>query len=245
MEFREVEGLLRRLLDDFLPERANQRPGDPFVYLQSDGVWHVEWDGQGDPKDYTSSGQLLEFRARGGFTEEVQHLLESDDDLFVDIAQMMLNSGLPREAHRDLLKALGLEIPVLDRDTSTAVVSEFSRSVLDAYGYRCAICGFACQLGDEVVGVEAVHIKRKEAGGTDEVPNGLALCATHSELFTYGVLTLDPSLAVRVSSSAHGDQSYVDQVMRYNGSQIRLPMSRVLYPDEACIEWHAREVFRG
>lgn len=245
MEFREVEGLLRRLLDEFGPDRATQRPADPFVYLRSDGVWHVEWDSKDDPKDYTSSGQLLQFRARGGFTEEVQHQLESDGSLFADVAQLMLNSGFPPAVHRDLLRAIGLELPSLNQGTLIDTASEFRRTVLEAYGYRCAICGFACQLGDEVVGVEAVHIKRREAGGTDAVSNGLALCATHGQLFVHGVISLDPSLAVRVSRSAQGGEVYADLVMKYDGSQIRLPMRRVLYPDESCVEWHARKVFTG
>lgn len=62
----------------------------------------------------------------------------------------------------------------------------FAKNVLQAYGHRCAICGIQLKL------VEAAHIVPVKDDGTDEVVNGLALCANHHKAFDDGLILLRP-----------------------------------------------------
>lgn len=62
----------------------------------------------------------------------------------------------------------------------------FAKNVLQAYGHKCAICGTQLKL------VEAAHIVPVKDNGTDEVVNGLALCANHHKAFDDGLILLRP-----------------------------------------------------
>ena len=57
--------------------------------------------------------------------------------------------------------------------------SAYRKEVLLAYDSRCAVCGYDLWMNDEVVGLDAAHIKWHSQNDPDIVPNGLALCALH------------------------------------------------------------------
>ncbi|MDE1824356.1 MAG: HNH endonuclease [Candidatus Micrarchaeota archaeon] len=63
----------------------------------------------------------------------------------------------------------------------------FSKYVLQAYGHKCAICKTQLKL------VEAAHIVPVKDNGTDEVVNGIALCANHHKAFDDGLILLSVS----------------------------------------------------
>ena len=60
----------------------------------------------------------------------------------------------------------------------------FSKNVLIAYGHACAICRIQLKL------VEAAHIVPVKDNGTDEITNGIALCASHHKAFDDGLILL-------------------------------------------------------
>jgi putative restriction endonuclease len=60
----------------------------------------------------------------------------------------------------------------------------FAKNVLQAYGHKCAICKVQLKL------VEAAHIVPVKENGTDEVVNGVALCANHHKAFDGGLILL-------------------------------------------------------
>lgn len=77
----------------------------------------------------------------------------------------------------------------------------FPREVLEAYEHKCAFCGL--QLGL----VQAAHIHPVEApDSTDDVSNGIALCALHHLAFDAGLLHLTPKLKLTV------DRTRLDRV---------------------------------
>jgi len=64
--------------------------------------------------------------------------------------------------------------------------------VLEAYLAECCVCGFSLRLVDDLIGVDAAHIRWHAHGGPDEVPNGLALCGLHHRLFDHGPMGRHP-----------------------------------------------------
>ncbi|MDY6826606.1 MAG: HNH endonuclease [Bacillota bacterium] len=93
--------------------------------------------------------------------------------------------------------------------------------------------------------MEAAHIKWHQAGGPDEIVNGIALCSMHHKLFDRGVFTLNDDMIFRVAEDAHGTGGMEEWLMRYHGKQIRKPQRPNYYPDDDFLHWHVREVFRG
>lgn len=144
-----------------------------------------------------------------------------------------LVTGLPDERRRVVR-----ETSALSRD------SRFRKSVLDAYGYRCAVTGMALDL------LDAAHILPVTApGSTDEVTNGIALSPTVHRAFDNGLIYIDESYSVRVNESqladlrsagrAHG-WTELQASMR---SSIHLPTDPGLQPDPENIR--AANRFRG
>lgn len=62
----------------------------------------------------------------------------------------------------------------------------FRNKVLAAYGFKCAIC--RC---DEENLLEAAHIRSVADGGSDDVKNGICLCANHHIMFDKGLIKID------------------------------------------------------
>lgn len=62
----------------------------------------------------------------------------------------------------------------------------FRNAVLHAYDFQCAIC----RCHEEKL-LEAAHIKAVADDGTDELNNGICLCANHHIMFDKGLLKID------------------------------------------------------
>lgn len=65
--------------------------------------------------------------------------------------------------------------------------AKFRREVMDAYGWRCALCGLSAGL------VEAAHIYPASApDAPDVITNGVALCRNHHRAFDRCAVWIDP-----------------------------------------------------
>lgn len=109
----------------------------------------------------------------------------------------------------------------------------FRTKVLQAYDYRCCVCGIQLDL------VQAAHIvPHALPESTDEVSNGLALCANHHRLYDdglllpspRGVLTFNPSRARYLS--ACGRDAGVADIRRLDGQPFTLPKIPAFRPND-------------
>jgi hypothetical protein len=64
--------------------------------------------------------------------------------------------------------------------------ARFGRAVREAYKGRCAVCGLNFDL------VDGAHVVPVEADGSDQITNGIALCATHHRAFDRHYLWVHP-----------------------------------------------------
>lgn len=62
----------------------------------------------------------------------------------------------------------------------------FRNMVLEAYGSQCAVCG--CR---EEKLLQAAHIRAVADGGSDDVSNGICLCANHHLMFDKALIQID------------------------------------------------------
>ena len=241
--FAEADRALKALLRDFGPHRARPHTEYPFWRLRKDGLWDVEGEAlvTTTAKGDAHRRSLLEHNVHGGFSEAVHAALSADEDLAKQIAHALVDAHFPESLHGEILHAAGIEpayvtMRRLPRDP------RFPERVLESYGHRCAVCGFAVRLNEKPIGLEAAHIKWHGARGPDVVANALSLCALHHRLFDKGAFTLGPSRQIVVAAQATG-AGHEEALGRFHGSAIALPAIPGDAPDLGFAGWHTREVF--
>ncbi|MCF8197093.1 MAG: HNH endonuclease [Polynucleobacter sp.] len=71
---------------------------------------------------------------------------------------------------------------------------KFRKNVYQAYKHRCAMCGIQLEL------VEAAHIiPHSHEKGTDEIGNGICLCALHHTAYDRSLIYFDESLNIKIN----------------------------------------------
>lgn len=70
----------------------------------------------------------------------------------------------------------------------------FRRIVIEAYGYRCAICGLNLGI------IHAAHIVPVEERGTDEANNGIALCPNHHAAFDRDIIIIKEDCTIALNN---------------------------------------------
>lgn len=252
LPFSAVEPALADLLRAFGPPRRPQ-PELPFWWLRSDGLWELSGTDGLTMRRGSRAPTLTSLREEdpvGRLPDEVRATLRARPALTAEIARALLDAHFPASLHDEVLDAVGLDLDAAPagprrrrRDPA------FREAVLRAYGYRCAVCGFEVRVGPALVGVDAAHVMWHQAGGPDEVPNGLALCALHHRLLDRGAFTLAPTgpheAVVEVAEAAHGGPGFERWLLDYHGRPLARPVSASYHVAEPSVAWHRREVFRG
>ena len=255
---------LRNLLKEFGPPRKYYRPQDPFWRLRNEKerVWDI-------PNEYMIGETLrsnrkptgdaiikdLEQYGVGGFIEPIARKFEKNQRLVYEVAMNLLDSHFPITYHEDILQAVGISYPTQirfypteirpDRRTTRPRDPHFRKKILNAYKNKCAVCGFQVRLLDQLIALEAAHIKWHRAEGPDIESNGLALCSLHHKLFDRGAFTLSRQRQILVSDDAHGTKGFKEWLMDFHGKKISLPQRQLYYPELEFVGWHVREVFKG
>jgi putative restriction endonuclease len=246
--FTSIEPKLKDLLIDFGPYRKSYHPNFPFTKLPNDGLWQLnEPELINTKQDYTSKF-LREHHLAGKFPEYVIQELKHNPELLKSIAEVILEQNFPDTLHQDILDAVGLDLTVTP---ATRIIKQtrkrdphFRESILKAYEYKCAVCGFSVRLRHQLLALEAAHIMWHQAGGPDVEVNGLALCATHHKLFDMGAFTVTEDMRMLVSDevNGYGAQEWLKQ---HHGKSINSPQNKAFYPNLEFTTWHVNEVFKG
>ncbi len=247
--YEELREPITNLLKEFGPQRQSYHPEEPFVRLTRDGIWNLNSDIK---SVHINNSWLLKHKISGGFNDEVFELLHNNPSLVYELGKMVLYSHFPETIHEDIIAAVGLDFNSgvtgfegHDSGGTKFRDPKFREKVLRAYEYSCAVCGFNVRLGNNLVAVEAAHIKWHQAGGPDSEENGIALCAMHHKMFDRGVFTITDSRELAVAEEANGSSGFQEWLMRYHGQFIRSPIHPDYQPKQSYVNWHVREVFKG
>jgi len=246
LPFSEIDENLGELLGEYGIWRSRHNTHYPFWRLRCDGIWEVT-DAckipQNKSKDVPKS-YLLKHNIRGGFTEDVAKQLLADSRLASEIIWKLLDRHFTGNLRRFILQDTGIELS-FEAVASKKRDPRFRKNILQAYKYRCAVCGFDVKLREVSVALEAAHIKWHQEGGPDVEENGLALCSLHHDLFDRGTFTLSNDMSILVSKEVCGDTGLDEWLMRFHGHKLNLPQKKTYYPNESYIHWHVKEVFKG
>lgn len=128
------------------------------------------------------------------------------------------------------------DLPARERRKVLQVVTRnvrdgrFRTNVLNAYDYRCCICGLQLDL------LDAAHIIPVDERGTDETKNGLCLCALHHRAFDHALISVDTDYSILCSEKSFGELRRIGwdggetEFRASLRDQILLPPKRSLYP---------------
>jgi putative restriction endonuclease len=251
VEFAEIEGKMRQLLEEFGPSSAAATPHFPFWHLRTDGLWDLKGSAQILARPPGATPNLGELRAvSGGFPPAIREALQDDPALINEVARRIVDAHFPESIRQDVLEAVGLSLEFQPRGDPEEVARRrdpaFRDKILVAYEYRCCVCGHELRLKQQVIALEAAHIKWFQAGGPDIVQNGLALCSLHHKIFDLGGFTIEPDDYVMVFSQfLVGSSDTQGRLLSYHGAGIVLPQSLTYHPSNEFLEWHAKEVFKS
>lgn len=118
----------------------------------------------------------------------------------------------------------------------------FRKTVLRAYGERCAITSLRLINGGGRAEVEAAHIRPVEHDGPDIVSNGIALSGTAHWMFDRGLVGLDDDLTILVSRQAN-DPDAVRSMFNKTGKLIT-PTRLSERPRTEFVRWHRENCFK-
>ncbi|NSC23584.1 restriction endonuclease [Streptomyces albus subsp. chlorinus] len=251
LRYTEVERDVAHLLREYGPPRSTS-PGYPFHHLVNDGVWEVRTDaGRGSPGPGVRL--LRESGARGRLAPQLRTALDEDPALLPTLARTLLELHFPPSLHEDIAADAGLDLEAADgarvavrrlvRDPRRA--ARLREQVLEAYGGRCAFCGFDGALGRRPVGLEAAHVRWWAYQGPDHLTNALCLCSLHHKLFDKGVLGIDPGLRITVSARFTGSGTAArTQVTELAGRPVAAAGGGECRVAGTYAAWHAAQVFR-
>ncbi len=233
----EVERDLGDLLREFGPPRETS-PHYPFWHLQSDGMWTVDrggYAGQGRPPLTT----MREERMSGALPAEVQALLRAEPHLIAKAARILLERHFPETMHAELSAEVGID---LELTTGRGRDPAFRAAVLEAYGWRCAVCGLHASVGGASFALDAAHVRWRNAAGPDAVTNGLALCVLHHRALDRGVLGIGEEREVLVSAKLRGG-ALEEPFLRHHRKVLLAPHDDTLAVEPLHAAWHRDEVF--
>ena len=183
-----------------------------------------------------------------GSPTAVHGLLVAHPEVLWMGAQHLLDGYFAEGLHEDLVSAVGLHRTPqpASRASREAESGVSGREVIRAYEHRCAVCDYDIRLDNNLLGLEAAHIKWHAYDGPDEVSNGLALCTLHHKAFDLGGISLLDDLRLVVSDDMHGqNRAFNLWFLDHRDKPIRAPRRDELRPDPLFLHWHREQVFQG
>jgi len=255
VRFTDAEASLKQLLVEFGPPGTRPTPQYPFVRLANDGLWELTTDDGSTPSE--NLGELRASGATGQLAAEFETELRDDPALCVIVARLLLDREWEQSLHADICAAIGLDIDTFEvaaaQIRGAALLNErrrrdpaFRPSVLVAYEFRCAMCGYDGWIDGESVGLEAAHVRWWAYDGPDTVGNGLCLCSLHHKLLDRGVIGVSEEHTMAVSKQFVGRSPTARHlVLDLVGRPLTEPQVGEPSPETAHVTWHAEQVFKG
>lgn len=146
------------------------------------------------------------------------------------------------------LEALEDWSPFMAEDRAVYKVSRIKRDaafrkiVLETYENTCAVTQSKFASG-KVIEAQAAHIISKEANGTDDPRNGIAMSRTTHWAFDMGIFTISDQFEIIVHRDAIALANKKFGLIDMKGQRIMLPEDESRYPHRDALLWHKEEVF--
>lgn len=101
----------------------------------------------------------------------------------------------------------------------------FKKRILEAYNGECAICRTSISSI-----LQGAHIKPVADNGSDDITNGILLCANHHAMFDRNLLKINPDYSVTVTDPNALNEDWYQSLQNLYAGRIQLPMNPIHYP---------------
>jgi hypothetical protein len=178
------------------------------------------------------------FRIRQVTIEEIQSRLNPKGELLADD---LIETALQ-------LEALERWSPFVAEERAVYRVSKvkrdgaFRRIILDNYNETCSVTGSKFVQGS-IVEAEAAHVIGKDANGTDDPRNGIALSHTAHWAFDMGLFTISDQFEVIVHPHAKEADHQLFPIIAKDRKSILLPSEETCFPHTEALAWHRDTVY--
>ena len=202
--FAEVDEVLVPLLREFGKPGARPAPELPFWHLQTDGLWelqHAERPVVAEPSDFPGRRALRDGNYVGALPADVFKVFAEDPEFRREMGLALLRTHFPETLHQDVLDAVGLNLEADLVAQRRRRDPRFRLKVIRAYERRCAVCGYGVWLEEQLVGIEAAHIRWHQALGALEHGDAQRALAIYADVLQPSVTRAPPLNAVTDSAS--------------------------------------------
>ncbi|MFZ2170421.1 MAG: HNH endonuclease [Methylococcaceae bacterium] len=116
--------------------------------------------------------------------------------------------------------------------------SLFKREIPRLYNNTCSISGLRIDAVISVSMIDACHIVPFSESYDDTVSNGIALCPNLHRAFDRGLISIDENYHVLISRVFSEPMQSSHSILQFEGQQIRLPETKMFYPDQKNLANH-------
>lgn len=238
----------------------------PFYHLKTSGFWHLKaQDGQEQllaaVNQFNSMSQLVRVIACATLDDELFRLLmkpESRELIRQSIIHTYFSeqneviSSIIEESH----EVYGLEKVLLksaeeSRKVDPLIAPEtplrsaaFRGVIMTLYDYTCAACRLRIITLDGASAVDAAHIVPFSESHDDSIGNGLALCKLHHWAFDEGLLALDNTYVLLVSTAFDETGPPALLLKNLQSKKILLPSQKPFFPSIQAVRRHRESKFQ-
>lgn len=213
------------------------KPQYPFVFLSSSKIWNCSVKREDlKYKDAPSKNEI--HGAYGEIRPSFFSILIEKEGFIQECISTLLNRYWARTLHAEILQLLKLDFELNE-------VNTFPDEVLEAYQYKCAICGQSFRFRNKIpLGIDICQIRPLNAGGKKHMSNSIALCKQHNWAIERGIMTINSDYTIEVSSDVSGEMAE-DLLFRYNGQKAFVPKNENLQLCKDNVFWHRKYIFVG
>ena len=247
--FNRVYKELNKLINLFSPmnKKKDLAAYFPFWHLQFNKpkIWNLygveTLKKSTDGRPLMSSIRESEYY-RGGLIKSIHQRVVHDKYFLMNLIFTILNKNFPKSIHILILEKIG--IPSLEFITEPTQRELFNTLVLANYNFSCVACRIQESIkSDDILAVEASHIKWPLAGGPHDVDNGIVLCPQHKRLFDHGAFSLNDKNEFIVSKSSVINNN--DPLLnKLHNKNMPNPEELLYIPNKEYINWHNTAVFK-
>jgi putative restriction endonuclease len=228
----------------------------PFMYLQSEGFWHLEFqpDFKGlQPKTTNKLKQAVQYATLDDELFEFIKDPNSRQELIDTLIAVWFSSA--QKEIKDILPINQEFQTFIDEDTE--IVEQkyylkkslirnafFRKTIVYVYDSRCSFCGLKVIHSITQSIVDGAHIKPFAKFYDNHIDNGLSLCKNHHWAFDQGLFTIDDNYKIIVTDDFLEESPNAKPIENFNGESLILPDSKEYYPRLEAIQWHRENIFR-
>ncbi|BBD60337.1 hypothetical protein NIES2109_31340 [Nostoc sp. HK-01] len=230
----------------------------PFIHLQSEGFWHLEFKPDYNGLQPKTTNKLRESVEYASLDDELFDFLQDEysrqeliDALVITFFQEQ------QEEFEDILQINQSfqeeDLPTLtnfDHNLKCGVRKAFIRNaffrktIVHIYDSKCAFCGLRVTKAANQNIVDGAHIKPFAQFYDSRIHNGIALCKNHHWAFDRGWFTADEQYKIIVSRGLEEISPHIKPMKYFHGERLLLPNKEQYFPELEALQWHRQNIFQ-